>query len=246
LNQATQLWEAGRKDEARALYEQTLEANEPKLGSFPRWVGMSIRSPVGIAGSTGQYQEAMELYQLLARLSTDESSQENLGWMLDGIGIAFQEKGQLDQCIALHREAIRLSKNNFRVVNNLAWLLATCTDPQLRDIVQAVQLAQQAVELEPRNAAPWNTLGVCLYRSGDYDAAIEALEKSEALEPANHLAFDGFFLAMAHWQRGEKEKARTWYGQAVQWMDKNQPQNAELHRFRAEAEELLGIKAQPR
>ena len=44
LNQATQLWQAGRKNEARALYEQTLEENKPKLGSFPRWVGMSIRS----------------------------------------------------------------------------------------------------------------------------------------------------------------------------------------------------------
>jgi Flp pilus assembly protein TadD len=204
---------------------------------------MSIRSPVEIAGSTGQYQEAMELYQLLARLSTDESSQENLGWMLEGIGIAFQEKGQLDKAIALHREAIRVNKDDYQVRNNLAWLFATSSDPRFRDIPQAVHLAQQAVKLEPRDGVPWNTLGACLYRSGDYDSAIEALEKSEALEPAKYLAFNGFFLAMAHWQRGEKEKARTWYGQAVQWMDKNQPQNAELRLFRAEADKLLGIKA---
>jgi tetratricopeptide (TPR) repeat protein len=311
LNQATQLWEAGRKDEARALYEHTLEANKPKLGSFPRWVGMSIRSPVEIAGSTGQYQEAMELYQLLARLSTDESSQENLGWMLEGIGFAFQEKGQLDKAIALHREAIRLSKNNYnahvniasalqqkgqldqaiaycheairlnkdnyaahlilglllsrkgredeaiasyreairlneddyRARNNLAWLFATCSDPRFRDIPQAVQLAQQAVKLDPRDAVPWNTLGVCLYRSGECGAAIEALEKAESLAPDEQVAFNGFFLAMAHWQMGHKAEARKWYDQAVQWMDKTQPKNVELNRFRAEAGELLGIKA---
>jgi hypothetical protein len=29
----------------------------------------------------------------------------------------------------------------------------------------------------------------------------------------------------------------------VQWMDKNQPRNEELARFRAEAAELLGMKA---
>lgn len=47
---------------------------------------------------------------------------------------------------------------------------------------------------------------------------------------------------MAHWQLGEKDKAREWYDKAVQWMDKNKPQDEELKRFRSEAEELLGIK----
>ena len=55
-------------------------------------------------------------------------------------------------------------------------------------------------------------------------------------------SFDWFFLAMAHWQLGEKDKAREWYDRAVQWMDKNQPKNEELRRFRAEAAELLELK----
>ena len=36
--------------------------------------------------------------------------------------------------------------------------------------------------------------------------------------------------------------ARKWYDQAVEWMDKNQPTNKELRRFRSEAAELLGVK----
>ena len=50
---------------------------------------------------------------------------------------------------------------------------------------------------------------------------------------------------MAQWQLGEKEKASTWYDQAIAWMDKNNPQNEELRRFRAEAAALLGIKDEP-
>jgi hypothetical protein len=46
---------------------------------------------------------------------------------------------------------------------------------------------------------------------------------------------------MAHWQLGEKDKARAWYDRAVAWMDKNQPQNGELKGFRAEAAALLGV-----
>ena len=81
------------------------------------------------------------------------------------------------------------------------------------------------------------------YRAGDWKAAIEALEKVEASSTMDGDSFDWFFLAMAHWQLGEKDEARKWYDQAVQWMEKNQPQDEELRRFRAEAEELLGIKA---
>ena len=52
---------------------------------------------------------------------------------------------------------------------------------------------------------------------------------------------------MAHWQVGNKEEARRWYDKAVEWMEKNKPDDEELRRFRAEAAELLGIpeKRQP-
>ena len=50
---------------------------------------------------------------------------------------------------------------------------------------------------------------------------------------------------MAHWQLGDQDDARSWYDKAVErmekWMDKNKPQDEKLRRFRAEAEELLGI-----
>jgi hypothetical protein len=49
------------------------------------------------------------------------------------------------------------------------------------------------------------------------------------------------FLAMAHWQKGEKERARRLYDQAVGWIDKTKPLDEELARFRAEATALLGV-----
>jgi hypothetical protein len=58
-------------------------------------------------------------------------------------------------------------------------------------------------------------------------------------------AIDWFFLAMAHWQLGDKPQARTWYNKAVPWMEKNQPENEELLRFRAEATTLLEAGARP-
>ena len=60
------------------------------------------------------------------------------------------------------------------------------------------------------------------YRAGDWKAAIAALDKSMQLRKGGD-SFDWFFLAMAHWQLGNKDEARKWYDQAVEWMEKNQP-----------------------
>ncbi len=130
--------------------------------------------------------------------------------------------------------------------NNLAWLLGTCPEAGVRDAVRAVELAAKAVELEPKQAMYWNTLGAAEYHAGNYRDSIKAFEKSTQLsadqpENARNTSFDAFFLAMAHWQLGEKDEARKWYDQAVAWMEKNRPKDAELLRFHQEAAELLGI-----
>ena len=122
-------------------------------------------------------------------------------------------------------------------LNNLAWPLATSADPKLRDPARAVELAKKAVELKPKEGSCWNTLGVAHYRAGDWGAAVAALEKSGELRQGGD-SFDWFFLAMAHWQLGDNEQARNWYDQAVQWMEKNKPEDEELRRFRAEATEF--------
>jgi tetratricopeptide (TPR) repeat protein len=123
----------------------------------------------------------------------------------------------------------------------LADLLANCPDAALRDPKRAVELAKDAVELAPQFASSWQVLGWARYRTGAWKESIAALEKSIELRADGGDSFQWLFLAMAHWQVGNKEQARKWYGRAVEWADKNQPANAQLLRFRAEAAELLGL-----
>src|SRR5208283_2341780 len=101
-------------------------------------------------------------------------------------------------------------------------------------------LAKKAVALAPKEGGYWNTLGVAHYRAGGWKAAIEALSQSTKLGGEN--ACDSFFMAMAHWQLGDMEQARKWNDRAVGWMEKNDPKNEELGRFRVEAEDLLKIE----
>ena len=148
---------------------------------------------------------------------------------------------KFDEAIAHASKALALAPNNAEFNNVLAWLFATCPNSKLRDPRRAVELAKKGVSLAPEEASYWNTLGVAEHRQGDWKAAIEALTKSEELASRTFLGYDAFFLAMAHWHLGDKPRARGWYDKAVQWMEKNQPKNEELNRFRAEAAALLEV-----
>jgi tetratricopeptide (TPR) repeat protein len=130
--------------------------------------------------------------------------------------------------------------------NQLAWDLATAADPLLRDPVRAVELAKRATARATgaENALVWNTLGVAHYYAGDWKAALTALQKSLKYRRGGD-SFDWFFLAMAHWKLGERGTARQWFTKAVAWMERKEngkKVTAELRRFRAEAETLLGRK----
>ena len=96
------------------------------------------------------------------------------------------------------------------------------------------------MELAPQVGSCWTTLGIAHYRIGRWQEAVDALQRAGELRAGGD-SIDWFFLAMARWQLGDKEQAGAWYDRAVQWMEKHQPQNDELRRFRQEAEELLGI-----
>lgn len=146
-----------------------------------------------------------------------------------------------DEEIGKEVEALRKGSPSADELNSAAWPLISRSNPSAGVARQAVELAQRAVELNPSAGHIWNTLGVAHYRAGGWPAAIEALQKSRELNKDKHFSSDAFFLAMAHWKMDNKAEARKWFDQAVEWMEKNQPQNEELRRFRAEAEELMEI-----
>ncbi|HUG66549.1 MAG TPA: protein kinase [Pirellulaceae bacterium] len=156
-------------------------------------------------------------------------------------GTLYLALGQYDLALADMTRAIECEPESVTALNSLAWYLATCPDPKFHRLALVLESARKATELQPKNGACWNTLGVVLYRQGSWSPAVTALKTSMELRKGGD-SFDWFFLAMSHWQIEQKEEARKWYDEAVEWMEKNNPANEELLRFRAEAAELLGIQ----
>jgi Flp pilus assembly protein TadD len=255
------LYAKGKVDEAIAEFREAIRLNKNNAEAHSN-LGAALRSKGHLDEAIAEHREAIRLHKnyaaahsnlgaaLESKGQTDEAISEfreairldkNYAKAHSNLGAALASKGRTDEAISEFREAIRLKQNYAIAYSNLAWVFATCADPKMRDPAQAVELAKKAVALDPNKGDSWNTLGVAQYRAGDWKAAITALEKSMELRKGGD-ANDWFFLAMAHWQRGDKKDARNWYDRAVMWMEKHQPRNEELLRFRAEAETLLELK----
>jgi serine/threonine protein kinase len=152
--------------------------------------------------------------------------------------------GRPDEAISVARASPYLLQNDdaeimARLLNDRARQLCTHADPRMRDLPSAVELASEAVTRQPTNPTCWETLGIARYRAGQWQAAVDALQKWNQLQPPG----DGtasFFLAMALWQSGNQVEARKRYDHAAQWADRSPSQNDDVRRVRTETEELIG------
>jgi serine/threonine protein kinase/tetratricopeptide (TPR) repeat protein len=202
------------------------------------------------AEAKAHWQEAVKAQEeLAARFPQELVHQLKVAEALTEMGRQLWQHGEPRAATDSFRRALELWTRLARdakpseaasTANALAWFLATCPDPQLRNATQAVEWAKKAVGPGPQVAPFWNTLGVAQYRAGDPKAAVAALQKSMQLRGGGD-ATDWFFLAMACWKLNDPEQARSWYQKAVRWMDQYQVKDEELRGFRAEAAALLGL-----
>jgi serine/threonine protein kinase len=138
----------------------------------------------------------------------------------------------------LHQAVVQRGGGYAMFLNDLAWHLVTFPDARVRDPGQAAQLAEKAVAQSPKAGEMWNTLGVARYRQDNWKAAVDALKKASELNRGRE-ASDYFFLAMAHWRLGEKDKACRFYWKGIRVMRENPRSKQTWQPFRSEAEALL-------
>jgi serine/threonine protein kinase/Flp pilus assembly protein TadD len=156
--------------------------------------------------------------------------------------------GRFQEALADNQKALKLAPTQPGPYSDLGVLLANCPDPKVRNPEQAVEMARKAVELWPASGSCWYVLGVAHYRCGNWQSALDALNKAKEMRKGGS-TFDWLFLAMAHRQLGNLDAARLAYDRAIQQLEnnpqtlaKNVPATEALRRFRSEAEEVLELK----
>jgi tetratricopeptide (TPR) repeat protein len=207
------LLEQGRFKEAEAPYRRALEIRERLADHDPSG---------GELYPLRRCQLAL-IQSLLAGGRSDEAEQ-----------VAKRARDKLQELAKNH-------PHNLQFQIEPAWFLVTCPDVRVRDHRRALAIINEVLEANPQDHGSRVVLAIALYRAGQWHASIDAISK---LNPPNGNDSRAWMvLAMAHWQRGDRQTARRLYDKVIEWM-KNQPGDEDLREFRAEAERL-GIASSP-
>jgi tetratricopeptide (TPR) repeat protein len=262
-NLAGALRELGQLEEALGHYRQSLACWQTNATDFPtiytyqRRVALIRTDLARVLVEVGRRDEAERVYRqalsLLEELIAKAPSLPSTWWdcqncrkgladLLYAIGRTTDATRLYQQIVTDYTRQSAFPSVRAHALNDLTWLLATCPDPQVRDLDRALRLAGEAARLYADDGRVVNTLGVVYYHAGQYRKAIDTLQRSRKLLHYQGDSYNTFYLAMACWQLGQKDQARCWYDQAVRWMAQHQPHGEELCRFRADAATLLGIQ----
>jgi Flp pilus assembly protein TadD len=101
------------------------------------------------------------------------------------LGNELAQQQKLSEAVIHLRAAIKAQPNYASPLNDLAWILATQDDPAIRNVPEAIRLANRACKLtwdkEPRLL---DTLGVAQSEAGQFSEAIRITEQAAALAVA--------------------------------------------------------------
>jgi serine/threonine-protein kinase len=221
------LEQRGMLEEASAEYRTAIRI-DPACANAHRNLGDALTGQ-------GKLEEAIAECNEVIRLKPDDAGAH------DTLGNALTSQGKLAEAMVEYRNAFRLKPDAAPAHNGLAWNLVLSPDRPRRDYDLALEHARKAVELAPKERYYVNTLALAEYRAGHWNESIAASERSMAVRNGEN-ASDWFFLALAHWRKGEKDEARRWFDKAVVWTKEKDPKNVELRQFWKEAAELLGVR----
>ncbi len=90
------------------------------------------------------------------------------------LAAALLRKGEIGSAIEQYKKALEIAPRSVPALNNLAWILATYSDPAFRDGTKALELAQEANEFSSRNnPVILRTLAAAHANVGQFSTAVE-------------------------------------------------------------------------
>jgi eukaryotic-like serine/threonine-protein kinase len=156
--------------------------------------------------------------------------------------------GHWQLAAADYRASLARRPGSSSTANALAWCLVI--QPGRGDTAEALRWAREAVRMRPDDANIRNTLGVALYRAGDFPGAATMLEANAPRDQESG-GIDWLVVAMCRQRMGRAALARDALEKALRWRAEQVRttvgQNADFQGFFRETDSLLneGVHSLP-
>jgi Zn-dependent protease with chaperone function len=105
------------------------------------------------------------------------------------LGDLYYSNKNYAKTIKAYEQSIALASDNPQVLNNLAWLYATCEVERFRDPKKALKLAEKAAEIE-KSPHILDTLAESFYVNSQFEKAIAAEMEALDLAPKNRVHYE--------------------------------------------------------
>ena len=159
---------SGDLNESIVHYNRALELRTDNADALYN-LGNALQQKGEIASAADHYEKALAIAPEIGEAHL------NLG------NILFQQ-GKEGEAIRHYEKALAVSPRSGKAQNNLAWALATASQTSLRDGRKALKLAQEADDLaKGMDPLILNTLAAAYAETGQFDRALETVDRSLAL-----------------------------------------------------------------
>jgi len=95
-----------------------------------------------------------------------------------GLSTALIQTDKYKEALEILEVMLKESPKDYVLKNNTAWIYATARDLKIRNGPRAIQLAQEALLLNPIDCHVWSTLAEAYFISGRYDKAKRNAEQA--------------------------------------------------------------------
>jgi len=162
------LRQEGRLDEAITHFQKAVEVN-PEFAHAQDNLGSALRQEGRQDEAITHFQKAQELNPRNARADFD-------------LAYALYSQGKISEALAYWRRGLRREPDTLPVLNQVAWVLATCPEASNRNGTEAVELAARAVQLSNgRDPAVLYTLAAAYAEVGRFPEAAQTTRQAMAL-----------------------------------------------------------------
>lgn len=193
----------------------TLDRLKPQNDRERSVIALTLASVYRDAGRTDM------AVQVLKRANTEIPDSPEVKYDL---AMLYERQGNYTEFESLMRRVIELDPDNANAYNSLGYTFA---DRNIR-LEEAQDLLEQAIELDPDNPYIQDSVGWYFYRVGDYQAALEYLERSYRQLPAAEVAAH---LGEVLWVMKRRDDARRIWSEGLRLDPSNQSLQETLKRF---------------